>query len=71
MNENKDKVVSVNMRPVCECGYVFTDLSYNRKTGFFNYLCCPKCAGWIEQFSYVDLSQRSYDEDGNISLCPY
>lgn len=63
--------VSVDMRPVCECGYVFEELTYNRDEGTFKPKCCPKCAGWIEQFSYTDLSKRSYDENGNISLCPY
>lgn len=61
--------VEVTMRPVCECGYVFEELHYNRYSKTFAPNVCPNCNRVIGTFKYDDLSKRTSDSDGDILIC--
>lgn len=57
-----DKYADLTMVPMCDCGHVFQELVYNRKTNMFTPYICPKCGRYIETISFRDLSCEVDDE---------
>lgn len=49
--------------PVCECGYVFKNISYNQKTKIFNPDVCPNCRRIIESISVQGVDVISTTEE--------
>lgn len=48
MNLANRNVVTLKTLPVCQCGYVFTKLSYSPKAKEFTPAFCPNCKSRIE-----------------------
>ena len=68
INYEEKFTTEVTMRPVCECGYVFKELSYNKLGNVFYPKICPNCNRNIERFTFYDLSKYVPDKDGVIKL---
>lgn len=65
----EEKVTTeVTMRPVCECGYVFKELWYNKFNKKFFPGACPNCNRTIINFTFYDPSKYIPNEDGAIIL---
>lgn len=72
----------IKMMPVCECGYVFKDLSYtnlgyNERGGVigsinyrFSPSCCPNCYKIIKGLEYQIPPRNKFNfVDGNFIKC--
>lgn len=64
-----NQTLEITMRPVCECGYVFSELSYNRRSNMFAPYICPNCKKPITTLRCIDISKLTYDESGDIKFC--
>lgn len=60
---------TVTMRPVCECGFVFQELHYNKFRNILAPSSCPNCNRIIETFTFDDLAKRKPDDNGDICIC--
>lgn len=69
MRIDNKPTVEVAMRPVCECGFVFEELYYNKFNNRFAPSMCPNCKRIIETFRFDDLTKRKSDENGDICIC--
>lgn len=66
---DKKYTVTVSMKPVCECGYIFKVLHYNIRNKVFAPSVCPNCGCAIETFTINDLTKFKPDADNNICIC--
>lgn len=64
-----NQTLEITMRPVCECGYVFSELSYNYRSNMFTPHVCPNCKKPITTLRCIDISKLTYDESGDIKFC--
>ena len=66
---NEGFTAELTMLPVCECGHVFTELSYNHIYKNFSPNICPNCQRWITSLTIRDYSKSRPDCFGDICIC--
>ena len=53
--EISESTTDLFMAPVCSCGHIFTNLSYDPETGVFLPCVCPGCNKFVSSVSVRDI----------------